>query len=323
MRSGRLGDVFHYESFVGGYGHPCNYWHSDEAVSGGAVYDWGSHYLDWVLDLFPQPVEWVSATTHKRVWHDVTNADHSRVLVHFAGGREAEFTHSDLAAARKPKFYVLGTEGALVGDWRYERVVQRSAIGTLLEDRLMPSDSPADLRVLHARRGRRDVGDPAQPAARAAGPVPPRARRPGAVRLADVGDSRGQPQEHRGHAGRDRVRRRRRPPGAAARMTDAVGPAGPAPLRWGFVGAGRIATDALAPAVHAAAGRRPARGGGPRSGPRRSAAPGPGAPDVRRPGGGPRGGRGLHQPAQRRPPAVDAARRWPRASTCCARSRWA
>jgi predicted dehydrogenase len=147
VRSGRLGEVFHYESFIGGYGHPCNYWHSDEAISGGAIYDWGSHYLDWALDLFGQDVEWVSATTHKRVWHDVTNADHSRVLLHFVDGVEAEFTHSDLAAAVKPKFYVLGTEGGLIGDWRQERVVGRSSIGTLLEDRLASSDSPAALRV--------------------------------------------------------------------------------------------------------------------------------------------------------------------------------
>jgi predicted dehydrogenase len=148
VRSGRLGEVFHYESFVGGYGHPCNFWHSDATVSGGAIYDWGSHYLDWVLDLFDTDVEWVSATTHKRVWHDVTNADHSRVLVHFADGTEAEFTHSDLAAARKPKFYVLGTRGALVGDWRAERVLARSSIGTLLEDRLGVADAPAALRLL-------------------------------------------------------------------------------------------------------------------------------------------------------------------------------
>ncbi len=147
VRSGQIGEVFHYESFLGGYGHPCNYWHSDEAVSGGAIYDWGSHFLDWVMDLFPQPVDWVSATTHKRVWHDVTNADHSRVLVHFTDGVEAEFTHSDLAAALKPKFYVLGTEGGIIGDWRHEKVVARSPIGTLLEDRLAHSDSPADLRV--------------------------------------------------------------------------------------------------------------------------------------------------------------------------------
>lgn len=148
VRSGRIGEVFHYESFVGGYGHPCNYWHSDAAVSGGAVYDWGSHYLDWVLDLLPQQVEWVSATTHKRRWHDVTNADHSRVLVHFADGVEAEFTHSDLSAALKPKFYVLGTEGGIIGDWRHETVIGRSPVGTLLEDPLAHSDSPASLRLL-------------------------------------------------------------------------------------------------------------------------------------------------------------------------------
>lgn len=148
VRSGVVGEVFAVETFVGGYGHPCNFWHSDEAVSGGAVYDWGSHYLDWLLDLLGPAVEWVSATAHKRVWHDVTNADHTRVLLHYRDGVEAEFTVSDLAAARKPKYYVLGTRGAVVGDWREERVVSRSPVGLLAEDRLAASDAPAAIRVL-------------------------------------------------------------------------------------------------------------------------------------------------------------------------------
>ena len=150
IRSGVIGDVFHYESFVGGFGHPCNYWHSDEAVSGGAIYDWGSHYLDWLLDLFPQQVSHVTAASHKRRWHDVTNADHSRVTVRFVDGVEGEFVHSDLAAALKPKWYVLGTEGAIVGDWRQTSVLSRTSIGTLAEDRLAPADAPADLRVVSA-----------------------------------------------------------------------------------------------------------------------------------------------------------------------------
>jgi scyllo-inositol 2-dehydrogenase (NADP+) len=147
VRSGAIGDVFHLESFVGGYGHPCNYWHSDEDVSGGAIYDWGSHHLDWTLDLLPGEVEWVSAATQKRVWYDVTNADHSRVTVHFADGAEAEFVHSDLAATPKPKWYVLGTRGAVRGDWRYERVVARDAVGNLAEDPLAAAESPALLTV--------------------------------------------------------------------------------------------------------------------------------------------------------------------------------
>ena len=164
VRAGRLGEVFHVETFVGGYDHPCNFWHSDAEISGGAIYDWGSHYLDWVLDLLPQRVEWVSATAHKRVWHDVTNADHTRVLLHFADGVEAEFTHSDVAAARKPKLYVLGTEGAVVGDWQQERIVSRSPIGLVAEDRFAVSDAPAAL-TLHSPDGARtSLPLPAAPA---------------------------------------------------------------------------------------------------------------------------------------------------------------
>jgi predicted dehydrogenase len=146
---GRLGEIFHLEAFVGGYGHPCNYWHSDAAVSGGAIFDWGSHFLDQVLLLVDDEVTGVSAANHKRRWHDVTNADHSRMSLTFGGGAEATFIHSDLAAALKPKWYVLGTEGAIVGSWRQETVVSRTDIGTLDEDPLAPADSPAVLDLHH------------------------------------------------------------------------------------------------------------------------------------------------------------------------------
>jgi predicted dehydrogenase len=152
VRDGSLGEVFHVETFVGGYGHPCNLWHSDEGVSGGAFYDWGAHVLDQVLDIVDTDIEHVTAAAHKRRWFDVTNADHSRVTVRFVDGTEAEFVHSDLAAALKPRWYVLGTGGALVGHWRTEKVVSRNDIGTLEEDVLAPADSPP-LLDLHAADG--------------------------------------------------------------------------------------------------------------------------------------------------------------------------
>lgn len=152
VRAGRLGEVFHVETFVGGYGHPCNYWHSDAAVSGGALFDWGSHIIDQVLDLIDGDVDSVTAVNHKRVWHDVTNADHSRMTLHFDGGREATFVYSDLAAALKPRWYVLGTQGALTGEWRRESVVSRNAIGTLDEDVLAAADAPPRVR-LHSPEG--------------------------------------------------------------------------------------------------------------------------------------------------------------------------
>jgi scyllo-inositol 2-dehydrogenase (NADP+) len=117
IRSGEIGDVYHYESFVGGYSQPCDYWHSNAVVSGGAIFDWGSHFIDQILNIIPDDVAHVSGQNHKRVWTHVTNADHAHVTVTFLSGKQATFVHSDLAAARKPKFYVLGTEGAIIGDW--------------------------------------------------------------------------------------------------------------------------------------------------------------------------------------------------------------
>jgi predicted dehydrogenase/type 1 glutamine amidotransferase len=142
-----IGDIFHIETFIGGYAHPCDYWHSHEPISGGVFYDWGSHYLDWILQLIPDTVVNVRGVEHKRVWHDVTNADHSSVYLRFSGGQEAEFMHSDIAAAMKPKWYILGTQGAIVGHWRLETVKTRRWSGDLIEEHLAPSEALPDLYV--------------------------------------------------------------------------------------------------------------------------------------------------------------------------------
>ena len=117
LAEGLIGELFYVEMFVGGFNHPCGYWHSHDRISGGTAYDWGAHYLDWLVSLVPQRVSAVISTRQNRVWHDITNADQERIQIRFAGGQEAEFIHSDIAAVRKPKWYLLGTEGAIVGHW--------------------------------------------------------------------------------------------------------------------------------------------------------------------------------------------------------------
>jgi len=118
LRDNLIGDLFYMETFVGGFSHPCGYWHSHEEISGGAAYDWGAHYLDWIVGIIPDPPESVAGFRHKRVWHDITNADQERIWIKFKGGKEAEFIHSDIAAVRKPKWYLLGTKGAIIGHWK-------------------------------------------------------------------------------------------------------------------------------------------------------------------------------------------------------------
>ncbi|MCX5904760.1 MAG: Gfo/Idh/MocA family oxidoreductase [Proteobacteria bacterium] len=140
LAEGLIGELFYMETFVGSYNHPCGYWHSHAGISGGATYDWGGHYLDWIVSLIPKKITHVIGTRHKRVWHDVTNADQERIQLRFAGGQEAEFMHSDIAAVRKPKWYLLGTEGAIIGAWREVTVNELDPVLYYHEQAIPPTE---------------------------------------------------------------------------------------------------------------------------------------------------------------------------------------
>ncbi|NOK62364.1 MAG: hypothetical protein GFH27_549331n104 [Chloroflexi bacterium AL-W] len=147
IREGLIGEPFYLELFVGHYGHPCDYWHSHEPISGGTLYDWGAHYLDWALNLFPGQTASVVGTEHKRVWHDITNADQARAQVRFTDGREIEFTYSDIAAVRKPKWYLLGTEGAIVGHWNSIMVHQSDPVVFVREEEIPVTEATPHLTL--------------------------------------------------------------------------------------------------------------------------------------------------------------------------------
>ena len=150
---GRLiGELFQLETFVGGFHHPCGFWHSHSPVSGGTSWDWGAHYLDWIVSLMPHRVEAVIGTRRKLVWHDVTSADQERIQVRFEGGLEAEFIHSDIAAVRKPKWYALGTEGAIEGRWRDLVALRDDPLVHYREDPIPSTEMAPEMLLLRRQR---------------------------------------------------------------------------------------------------------------------------------------------------------------------------
>lgn len=114
---GDLGSVFNIETFVGGFEHPCRAWHSEDSISGGAVYDWGSHHIDWIIQHYGTAPKKVLCAAHTRVWHDTSNVDQLSVWMQWADGREATFRQSDVCAIRRPKFHIEGTAGTLEGHY--------------------------------------------------------------------------------------------------------------------------------------------------------------------------------------------------------------
>lgn len=114
VASGAIGTPFQVECFFGGYGEPRpDWWRTDQKVSGGLFYDYGPHFVDWILDLLGEEVVSVAGHKQKRRWMQVTNEDHIDCDIRLSGGRRAEIQISTLAAAPRSRFRILGTHGAL------------------------------------------------------------------------------------------------------------------------------------------------------------------------------------------------------------------
>jgi predicted dehydrogenase len=114
IEEGLIGRVFDIELSACGYGRPGDAWRSRKEVSGGLMYDWGSHAIDWVLSMVPSPMAQITGFFFKLVWEEATNEDQTQAIVRFENGTVAKITQSNIDYAGKPLWRILGTEGAIV-----------------------------------------------------------------------------------------------------------------------------------------------------------------------------------------------------------------
>jgi predicted dehydrogenase len=114
QKEGWIGRVFRIEAGFSGYGPQGNWWRADRKISGGAIYDWGAHFTDWILNLVPEPVDWVSGYQVKNPeWRRYSNEDHSEYTLRFKGGALANLSISNLSMSPKPRWRILGEQGSI------------------------------------------------------------------------------------------------------------------------------------------------------------------------------------------------------------------
>ncbi len=111
---GLIGDVFHIECSDERYAHPGKSWYTDKAISGGALFFWGPHAIDWILNLVPSRLSSVTGTTYKKVWKDVNIEDDIRATLLFENGTSALLNYSTISCVKRPLWLILGTKGAII-----------------------------------------------------------------------------------------------------------------------------------------------------------------------------------------------------------------
>jgi predicted dehydrogenase len=118
-----IGDVFRIECHMGGYSKPGDWWRTSRSISGGVLYDWGVHLLEYSLQLIDAPVGEVSGFAHEGFWAPQTkwksdaNEDEGFLVVRFKGSQWLTLTITHLDS--KPKegwLEVTGTKGTLIFD---------------------------------------------------------------------------------------------------------------------------------------------------------------------------------------------------------------
>lgn len=110
----KIGRPYRWESQHGNYAKPRDWWRSDKKVAGGAIYDWGAHYTEWMLQVMPYEMAEISGFQVNDVWPEVSLEDEVTAVVRFKGEALATHTQTSIDMGPKPNIRIAGSKGTIV-----------------------------------------------------------------------------------------------------------------------------------------------------------------------------------------------------------------
>lgn len=115
-----IGDVYKIDCRRGWYGKPGDTWRSSRSISGGILYDWGVHLLEYAFQIVDSPMLEVSGFAKSGFWGtdsqwgDDHIEDEASAVVRFANGVCLNLTISQVDSDLRPGMITFtGTEGSL------------------------------------------------------------------------------------------------------------------------------------------------------------------------------------------------------------------
>ena len=123
IRSGAIGRVVRVAARMGAWGNPGDWWRASRSISGGILYDWGVHLLEYGLQIIDSDAVEVSGFAHngfwapRTKWKKDTNEDEAFAVVRFKSGAWMTLCISQLESNAKPGcLEVTGTRGSYLSD---------------------------------------------------------------------------------------------------------------------------------------------------------------------------------------------------------------
>ncbi len=131
INAGKIGEVYRIEAHMGAWGKPLNWWRSSKSISGGILYDWGVHLLEYGLQIIDSPISEVTGFAQKGFWASKTKwkadtiEDEGFAVVRFKNGKWMTLciTQSD----SNPKYgqmEITGTKGTFAFDYNNWKLIQ-------------------------------------------------------------------------------------------------------------------------------------------------------------------------------------------------------
>lgn len=135
-----IGDVYRVEAHMGGYSKPGDWWRGSRSISGGILYDWGVHLLEYTLQLIDSEITEVSGHAKTGFWAPQTKwkkdcvEDEGFATVRFKNGAWATLTITHSDSNPKPGMLeITGTKGTYLIDWN-EYVLIRHVDGVKIRE---------------------------------------------------------------------------------------------------------------------------------------------------------------------------------------------
>lgn len=138
VNSGAIGDVVRIDLRMGSHQKPGTWWRSSRSISGGILYDWGVHLLEYALQLIRSDITEVSGYAFEGYWakqpdHPYptdANEDEAQLVVRFASGQRVNLQITSIDSTSKRGFVeIVGTRGSHLIEWENYETTEMLASG--------------------------------------------------------------------------------------------------------------------------------------------------------------------------------------------------